>query len=73
MVIDINKIIARDYGCLLEHSEDEGSALRATYIIDRYGILRHYSINDLSVGRNIDEVLHLVKAYQYADVHEVNE
>ncbi len=34
MLSDITKSIARDYGCLLDHSEDNGVALRATYIID---------------------------------------
>lgn len=41
--------------------------MRATYIIDSNGILRHMSINDLPVGRNIDEILRLVKAFQYTD------
>ena len=69
MVSDLNKTIARDYGCLLDHSDDAGVALRATYIIDKEGILRQFSINDLPVGRNVDEVLRLVKAFQYTDVH----
>ena len=69
MVSDITKSIARDYGCLLDHSEDEGVALRATYIIDTEGILRQFSINDLPVGRNVDEILRLLKAFQYTDVH----
>jgi len=41
--------------------------MRATYIIDSDGVLRHMSINDLPVGRNIDEILRLVKAFQYSD------
>ena len=44
----------------LDHSEDEGVHLRATFIIDREGILRHISMNDLPVGRNIREILRLV-------------
>ena len=63
MISDITKSIARDYGCLLEHSEDEGVALRATYIIDKEGTLRQFSMNDLPVGRNVDEVLRMVKAF----------
>jgi alkyl hydroperoxide reductase subunit AhpC len=39
---------------------DDGIALRATFIIDEKQILRHMSINDLSVGRNIDEIYRLV-------------
>ena len=69
MVSDIQKTIARDYGCLLDHSDDAGVALRATYIIDREGILRQFSVNDLPVGRSVDEVLRLVKAFQYTDEH----
>ena len=42
---------------------------RATFIIDRNGILRHASYNDLPVGRNVEEVLRLVQAFQFADEH----
>ena len=70
MVSDLNKSIARDYGCLIEgDDEDSGVAMRATYIIDGNGTLRHYSINDLPVGRNVEEVLRLVKGFQYTDEH----
>lgn len=41
--------------------------MRATYIIDTKGILRYMSVNDLPVGRNIEEVLRLVQAFQYTD------
>jgi len=37
-----------------------GVALRATYIIDDEGILRHFSINDSAVGRSVDEIYRLV-------------
>jgi alkyl hydroperoxide reductase subunit AhpC len=67
MIADITKQIAKDYGCLVDHGDDEGVAYRATYIIDTEGILRHISISDLPVGRNVDEVLRLVKAFQYTD------
>mgnify|MGYP002623704219 CR=1 FL=1 len=66
LLSDITKSISRDYGCLLE---DAGVACRATYIIDDKGILRHAGINDLPVGRNVDEVIRLVKAFQYTDKH----
>ena len=69
LLSDVNKKIARDYGCLIEEGEDEGIAFRATYIIDPKGIVRHVSINDLPVGRNPDEYLRLVKAFQYTDIH----
>ena len=70
MVSDITKSISREYGCLIEGDDEEvGVAMRATYIIDGKGILRHSSISDLPVGRNVDEVLRLVKGFQYTDEH----
>jgi len=64
ILADTTRSIATTYGCL---KEDEGIAFRATYIIDGNGILRHLSINDLPVGRNVDEVLRLVQAFKFAD------
>jgi alkyl hydroperoxide reductase subunit AhpC len=69
LVSDINKEISKAYGCLCEDGGDTGVSYRATYIIDRNGIVRHSSINDLPVGRNPDEYLRLVKAFQYVDTH----
>ena len=57
MLADMTKKIGRDYGCL---TKDEAMHLRATYIIDKKGILRHISVNDTQVGRSVDEVLRLV-------------
>ena len=67
LIADISKDIARRYGCLIDHGDDNGVAFRATYIIDKDQVVRHISINDLPVGRNIDEILRLVKAFQYTD------
>ncbi len=67
MVADVSKEISKKYGCLIEDGDDAGVAFRATYIIDDKGILRHISINDLPVGRNVDETLRLVQAFQYTD------
>lgn len=69
LLSDINKTIARDYGCLIEEGDDTGIAFRATYIIDPKGIVRHASVSDLPVGRNPEETLRLVKAFQFADEH----
>ena len=69
LLSDVNKTIARDYGCLIEQGEDSGISFRATYIIDGKGIVRHTSVNDLPVGRNPDEYLRLVKAFQFVDTH----
>lgn len=52
MLSDINKSITKSYGCLIEYGEDSSLSFRATYIIDRQGIIRHSSINDLPVGRD---------------------
>ena len=49
--------------------EDGGVALRGMFIIDGEGILRQMTVNDLPVGRNVDEALRLVKAFQFTDVH----
>merc|ERR1711920_979627 len=69
MVSDMTKQISKDYGCLIEDGDDAGVSFRATYIIDTRGILRHSTISDLPVGRNAQETLRLVKAFQFADEH----
>lgn len=69
LLSDITKQISKDYGCYIDHGEDNGVAFRATYVIDPEGILRHSSINDLPVGRSIDETLRLVQAFQFVAKH----
>jgi lipoyl-dependent peroxiredoxin subunit C len=44
--------------------KQEGVPLRATFIIDPQGIIRHVSVNDLDVGRNVDEILRLLDGFQ---------
>lgn len=63
---DLKKSIARDYNCL---TSNDDIALRASYIIDGKAIVRQVSINDLPVGRSVDESLRLIKALQFADEH----
>ncbi|XP_040530814.1 thioredoxin-dependent peroxide reductase, mitochondrial isoform X2 [Gallus gallus] len=63
---DLTKQISRDYGVLLE---GPGIALRGLFIIDPNGIIKHLSINDLPVGRSVEETLRLVKAFQYVETH----
>jgi len=68
MLSDTTHNICKQYGCYIDgNDEEEGKAMRATYIIDSEGILRHMSMNDLPVGRDVDEVLRLVEAFQHAD------
>eukprot|EP01064_Diplonema_japonicum_P003209 TRINITY_DN120_c0_g1_i1.p1 TRINITY_DN120_c0_g1~~TRINITY_DN120_c0_g1_i1.p1 ORF type:complete len:201 (+),score=85.26 TRINITY_DN120_c0_g1_i1:67-669(+) len=69
ILADITKQIAADYGALVCDGGDQGVALRALYVIDAQGTLRHITINDLPVGRNVDEVLRVVQAFQYNDEH----
>ena len=68
LLADPTHNIGRDYGCLIEgDDENAGVTMRATYIIDKQGVLRHMQINDLPVGRNAAEILRLVEAFQYTD------
>ncbi|KAK0432931.1 thioredoxin-like protein [Armillaria borealis] len=66
LIADRNMSISRDYGVLLE---DEGIALRGLFIIDPKGILRQITVNDLPVGRSVDETIRLIKAFQFTDKH----
>lgn len=63
---DLTKQISSDYGVLLNEG---GIALRGLFIIDPKGILRQITINDLPVGRSVDETLRLIKAFQFTDKH----
>ncbi len=65
MLSDLTHNISRDYGVLT----DGGHALRGTFLIDEGGVLRNMSINDPNVGRNMDEYLRLVEAYNYVKEH----
>ncbi|KAB7505685.1 Thioredoxin-dependent peroxide reductase, mitochondrial [Armadillidium nasatum] len=66
LLSDFNKKISKDYGVLLE---DDGVALRGLFLIDPQGIIKHLSINDLPVGRSVDETLRLLKAFQFVEKH----
>lgn len=66
IVADIKHAIMQAYG--IEHPE-AGVALRASYFIDKLGIVRHETVNDLPIGRNIDEMLRIVDAYQFHEEH----
>ena len=62
LIADRNMSISKDYGVLLE---DEGIALRGLFIIDPQGVLRQITVNDLPVGRSVDETVRLIKAFQF--------
>ena len=61
MLADTKRELSTGLGVL--HKQD-GVALRATFIVDPEGVVRHASVNDLSVGRNVDEVLRTLDALQ---------
>ena len=69
LLADTSHKIAKAYGAYVDNGDDEGVSLRASYVIDGTGTIRHISQNDLPVGRNVDEVLRLVQAFQYTDTH----
>lgn len=60
MLSDLTKQISKDFGVI---TQDNAISLRGTFLIDPKGVLRHSSINDLPVGRNVDETLRLVQAF----------
>lgn len=66
LLSDLTHSIAKDYGVYLE---DLGHALRGLFIIDDKGILRQMTLNDLPVGRSVEETFRLVQAFQYTDQH----
>lgn len=61
LVADLSKNIARDYDVLL----NDEVALRGTFLIDQDGVVRHQLVNDLPLGRNIDEAIRMVDALKF--------
>ena len=66
MVADIGHSICQSYG--IEHP-DAKVALRAAFLIDKQGIVRSQIVNDLPIGRNMDELIRLIKALEFYEVH----
>lgn len=66
LLSDFSKAVSRDYGVLVENA---GVALRGLFIIDPSGTVRQVTINDLPVGRSVDETLRLIKAFQFVEKH----
>lgn len=65
LISDLNKDIAKSYDVLL----GGGVALRALFIIDPKGTVRHATINDLPVGRNVEEALRVITAFQFVEAN----
>lgn len=66
LLADKSMKVSRAYGVL---DEESGIPFRGLYIIDGQQKLRQITVNDLPVGRSVDETLRLVQAFQYTDVH----
>ena len=65
LVADLNKKIAQDYGVLLE----DGIALRGLFLIDKEGVVQHALVNNLPLGRSVDEALRILDALQFTEQH----
>ncbi len=66
LLADTTKSIARSFGVL---KEDEGIAYRGVFLIDKDGIVRHELINDLPLGRSVDEALRILDALIFFEEH----
>jgi alkyl hydroperoxide reductase subunit AhpC len=66
LVADITKEIARSYGVL---KEDEGIAFRGLFLIDKNGVIQHMVVNNLPLGRSVDETLRMVDALTFHETH----
>lgn len=67
LVADVTHKICQAYG--VQHSESSGVALRAAFIIDKKGMVRAQIVNDLPIGRNIDEIIRLFDAVEFFEQH----
>lgn len=66
LVADFTKQISRDYGVLLE---DEGVAFRGLFLIDKNGVIQHMVVNNLPLGRSVDETLRMIDALTHFEQH----
>ncbi|KAL3669886.1 hypothetical protein V7S43_005263 [Phytophthora oleae] len=66
IVSDITKVISAKYGVLVEQA---GVALRGLFIMDKEGVLQQITINNMPIGRSVDETLRLIKALQFVEEH----
>lgn len=65
LLADLNKQAAKDYEALL----DDGIAARGVFIIDGDGVLQSYTVNNLGVGRNVDEIIRLIVGFKFVAEH----
>ena len=64
LLSDLSKEMSKNYGVL---SANNSVSLRAQILIDPHGIIRHHSVNDLGIGRSVEESLRLVRAVRWVD------
>jgi len=69
IIADVTKKLATEYGVLIEDGDDAGIPLRGLFIINPQGVLRQITMNDLPVGRSVDETIRLIQAFQFNDEH----
>jgi len=65
LIADVNHAIVKAYG--IEHPD--GVVLRASFLIDREGIVQHQVVNNLSLGRDVEEMLRMIEALQFTEQH----
>lgn len=66
IISDLRKDIAENYGVLIPH---EGIAYRGLFLIDKEGTVRHQVVNDLPIGRSVDEALRVLEALTFFEQH----
>lgn len=66
LVSDLTRELARAFNVL---NEDEGVAFRGTFILDKENVLQYASVNNLSFGRNIDEIIRMIDAIAFVEQH----
>lgn len=66
LVSDLNKSIAKSFGVL---KEEDGIAYRGLFLMDKAGVIRHQVVNDLPLGRSVDEALRMVDALIFHEEH----
>ena len=69
LLADVTREVAKAYDVLIEDGGDAGVTLRGLFIIDPEGKLRHITMNDLPVGRSVDEALRVVQALRFNAEH----
>ncbi|MDK1021917.1 MAG: peroxiredoxin [Candidatus Hydrogenedentes bacterium] len=65
IVSDLTKQISRDYGVLI----NDAIALRGLFLLDKEGVVRHALVNDLPLGRSVDEAIRILDALQFTEEH----